>query len=694
MLKKHLIVFATIVLLLIPINEGWAQESNAFPSVATGENVGPMIGHVGDHSALVLIRRGAKAQNLRLHLLDKNGNEIRTIHKSTDSKSDFVAKFNVSKLKPATTYRYRISRIEANVETIVASGDDLFFKTTSDLKDDSSRANKTATVCFVSCVDIEENPLWKGVLNVSPDLLCLMGDTPYIDSSDLAVIRQRHREFLNIAGLDQLIKHTSTVGTWDDHDFGRNNGNGRNMAKGKLATRQGFIEYRSHQRYGNGNEGVYHSVDLGMVEVILLDPRYFSQTGPSPVDRNQTTCFGEEQWEWMKQKLKVSEAPFKVLSFGAIWQDKKNKETDDMFTYWYERDALFDFVKKEGISGVVLLGGDIHVSRHLMHPLRAGYDLHDFIISPGHKRTITELDVYHPSLRWSLVEGHQFLSMTADGSEEDPKLTVKFHQAEDVVNREIVVHLSDLTAKPEEGIQRGLRGYWSFDKDFSNHSRLGELVNAQSENAASIEQEEGRFGGAVKFNRVQSQFLNVPHNPLDDNSDQHSVAAWFKPASLPKHGSDERQFVFESTAEGQPSESCAWSLSLGIRPDANPDQVQLQLYTNTLVPAAGPEQAPTTLSQGGFEFVTLREELKDWTHAVVVYEPTQLKLFINGVKEKSFQLATPGPAAEFGGLIIGGHRAGVGRNFDGLIDDVGIWSRTLSDTEIKKLATQPLKGIK
>jgi hypothetical protein len=85
-----------------------------------------------------------------------------------------------------------------------------------------------------------------------------------------------------------------------------------------------------------------------------------------------------------------------------------------MFTYWYERDALLDFVKHERISGVVLHGGDIHVSRYLIHPRRVGYDLHDFIMSPGHNRIIPSLNVYHPSLEWSLVEGQQFLFLEAD----------------------------------------------------------------------------------------------------------------------------------------------------------------------------------------------------------------------------------------------------------------------------------------
>jgi hypothetical protein len=75
-----------------------------------------------------------------------------------------------------------------------------------------------------------------------------------------------------------------------------------------------------------------------------------------------------------------------------------------MYTYCAERDALLDFIKKERIPGVVLVGGDIHVSRHLVHPQRVGYDLHDFIISPGHTSVIPSLNVYHQDLEWSRVE--------------------------------------------------------------------------------------------------------------------------------------------------------------------------------------------------------------------------------------------------------------------------------------------------
>ena len=48
------------------------------------------------------------------------------------------------------------------------------------------------------------------------------------------------------------------------------------------------------------------------------------------------------------------------------------------------------------IGGVVLVGGDIHVSRHLEYPMkeRMGYDLHQFSISPLHDRVIPSLNCH------------------------------------------------------------------------------------------------------------------------------------------------------------------------------------------------------------------------------------------------------------------------------------------------------------
>ena len=106
----------------------------------------------------------------------------------------------------------------------------------------------------------------------------------------------------------------------------------------------------------------------------------------------------------------------KLITCGMIWDDKKNGEKDDWGTYMHEREALFEFIGKEKISGVVLIGGDIHVSRVLKYKTeeQVGYPLHQFITSPLHQRTIKSLNVPHPDLIRDAVIPHTFMKITVD----------------------------------------------------------------------------------------------------------------------------------------------------------------------------------------------------------------------------------------------------------------------------------------
>jgi hypothetical protein len=645
----------------------WLVTFANFHAAIANDVVGPLVGVVESNSAHLLYRAAESEQSLRLSVV-LNGEVIQEVSAIGRKEDDFVAKFQLASLQPDTLYHYQIVN-EKTGETLVEADDQHSFRTAS-----LARRGERVSVGFVSCVDIEPNGIWKQMQGLDLDTVCLMGDTPYIDSTDLKKVRARHREFLQMPDLAALSAKTPTVGTWDDHDFGLNNGNGRNVMKGKVDTRRGFVNYRAHSQYGDGQEGVYHRVDLGMIEVFFLDPRYFSQTEVSPVDGNQPTCFGAEQWEWLLTGLRESKAPFKVLAQGAIWEDKKNRETDDMFTYWYERDALFDVIKSERIEGVVLLGGDIHVARHLIHPQRVGYDLHDFVISPGHDHTITTLDVYHPSLEWSLVEGWQFLTLTADGTQDEPTLTAEYRQPDGVVNRQVKIPLASLKAHDSSKADTELRAHWSFDVDLKNQSVLGRRIDAVAVNDAQVVAEDGVSGGALKLDRSREQFVRVPRSFLDDNSTHHTVSLWFKPTSLPAHGTSERHFLIESTAEGTESAKSAWHLSLGMRSTDDAGKVNLQMYTHTLQPASQPEAAPAAESQGGFDtFIDRDALLGRWNHLVMVFDSKSLSLILNDAPIAKHPLPIPGPASEFGGLVIGGHREGTGRNFDGWMDEVSIW---------------------
>lgn len=648
------------------------------PLALAQDIVGPYVGSVRSSEAHFLYSPGKEEKNLQLVVADKQGREVASAKGTCREENDYVAKFRVVGLREGTAYRYRIEEVVGGKQKILENGSDLVFETV-----DADRSKKVTAV-FLSCVKKKDTaPVWEEILKLKPQILCLSGDTPYIDTSNLKTVRAKHRAFLQEEPLAKIGRRTSVVGAWDDHDFGRNNGNGLNMGSGAKATRHGFVEYRAHAEFGQGDGGVYHKSDCGALEIFHLDPRTFSQLGPSPVDASQTTCFGKTQWEWLLKSLKESEAPFKVLSMGAIWQDKKNGETDDMFTYYYERDALLDFIRDEGIEGVILHGGDIHVSRYLLHPMRVGYDLHDFIVSPGHLSVIPSLNPYHPSLEWSLVEGQQFLTLEVDPTKKDPELIATFRQPGGKVNHRVTIRHSDLCPKKQLST---LRGYWRFEGGFENESQLGSRLDGKGRRGASIDRVANGSKGALRLKRDEEQYVSIPRSFLDDNSSGHSVSCWIKPRSLPVHRRGERFFILESTAEGNADDRPAWHLSLELAEGDKASDLSVRMHTRTLVPAAAPEKAPTTQSSGPFITEHSRKDFAErWNHLVMVFDSDSLTLYLNGKKVADHPLPVAGPAAEFGGMIIGGHRAGRGRNFDGWIDELSVWQEVLSAQKIDGL---------
>ena len=279
------------------------------------------------------------------------------------------------------------------------------------------------------------------------DGLILLGDTPYIDTTNLEVQRAKHREFLSIPELSEFGRSRPVWGTWDDHDFGRNDSDGK--LPGKENSRKAFTEYRALASYGDGESGVYTKFRRAGAEVFLLDTRWFARTEPSPVDPEKPSLLGKKQWQWLLDGLKASDAPFKVIACGMIWDNKRNTESDDWSTYSHEREALFDFIGEQGISGVVLIGGDIHCSRWLQYKTeeQVGYPIRQFIVSPIHARVIPTLNVPHPDLIKGAAIPNVWLRLDVDTTAEDPTLHAHWIQMNGRQMWDVKLTESELTKK-------------------------------------------------------------------------------------------------------------------------------------------------------------------------------------------------------------------------------------------------------
>ena len=88
---------------------------------------------------------------------------------------------------------------------------------------------------------------------------------------------------------------------------------------------------------------------------------------------------------------------------------------------------------------------------------------------------------------------------------------------------------------------------------------------------------------------------------------------------------------------------------------------------------------------GSYDF-----QVGDWHHLAVQRDGDLLTAFVDGnpIGSAAFTATIPNPAASF--LIGDAEGEHPGRNFNGAIDDVRIYSRALSPTEIQELAAVPL----
>lgn len=392
-----------------------AAKKKGHPSIEVPPDAvtGPMVGHTSDRETHLWIRP-AKPGPVTLVVRAASGGGEKRFAAVASQDNDLCVTIRVPDLQPATEYVYRF---EQNGGKIGAGQ----FRTWT-----PGASPAKVTLALGSCADNVASSVWTQMQKSGANAILLMGDTPYIDSYDLATVRRRHREFLHVPELKPLISQLPVWGTWDDHDFGLNSHLGNSNPAGKQRTRQGFTEYRPNANHGENGAGVYTSFRAGPIEVWLLDPRWFSFTEKSPVAPSEPSCFGAAQWKWLLSSLKASTATFKLLAMGEVWQDKENKEKDDLGTFPYEREALYDFIRAEKIGGVFLFGGDIHCSRHLCTKGRVGYDLHDLVSSPIHGRIIPALNVPHPDLIWGEPVPHTFLRIVADTTVQPARLTATF----------------------------------------------------------------------------------------------------------------------------------------------------------------------------------------------------------------------------------------------------------------------------
>ena len=402
-----------------------ATQTNRF--AGSGLSHGPFVGDLTSTSARVWAKCSIPGHyRLTARGIDEGegfGAEEFGAMAEASAVNDLCVVWRVTGLQPERRYSYEITFQGQSIEV----DEDTFFVTPP-----SQEAPTLTRLALGSCAreDPGSSAVWRRMSALDPHAVVLLGDTPYIDSTVLDVQRTRYSEFAAVADFASLLRTRPLYATWDDHDFGANDTDGR--LDGKDDARRAFIEYHANPSYGEDNQGVYTQFRRGGIEVFLLDARYFAGTEPSPFAPDRPTLLGRRQWDWLRQELSASTAPFKLLVTGMIWNGAvRPGKLDHWGTYPHEREALFRFIGEERIPGIVLAGGDIHRTRVLRYETTetAGYPLTELVTSPIHGSVIDTANAPHPALVHDSGEPNALLLITVDTNRTPATLVAQFQNA-------------------------------------------------------------------------------------------------------------------------------------------------------------------------------------------------------------------------------------------------------------------------
>ena len=248
-------------------------------------------------------------------------------------------------------------------------------------------------IAFGSCArQNKDQPIWQRIIDWQPELYIGMGDNIYADTEDMDVMRAKYAQLAAKPGFAQLHRTTPMIATWDDHDFGVNDG-GREYPK-KEESRAIFLDFwgvpADHPR--RSHSGIYGAYYYGppgrRVQVILPDNRTFRSPllgmSVEPQDRGQylvnpdpaATMLGAEQWDWLENELRQPADLRIFASSTQVLADAPGYEA--WINFQAEHQRLLDLIDFAQVDNLLMISGDTHyaelskLDRGVPYPL---YDL-------------------------------------------------------------------------------------------------------------------------------------------------------------------------------------------------------------------------------------------------------------------------------------------------------------------------------
>ena len=240
-------------------------------------------------------------------------------------------------------------------------------------------------IAFGSCLkEKDDQSIWDKVSAENPDAFVFLGDNVYGDlySDDprfsdpaLPAMLESYTTLSKSVPFAKFREKTPLLVTWDDHDYGVNDGGADYPFKEKA--KELFLDAWDIPQHDirRQRDGIHTSEMIGpegqQVQIILLDTRFFRGDLKKTDEKNaelkeryvqnydaSSTMLGQDQWDWLEEELqkpadlRLLISSIQVIADGHGWEAWR--------TLPLERNKLYKMLGDSGADNTIIVSGDRH----------------------------------------------------------------------------------------------------------------------------------------------------------------------------------------------------------------------------------------------------------------------------------------------------------------------------------------------
>jgi alkaline phosphatase D len=278
--------------------------------------------------------------------------------------NDFCIQTTLTGLKPDTRYEFTAVG-QADGETALAPGS---FTTAPAAK---TEAPVSFTVSTCQEFELRDDPdrghkIYESMLAIEPDFFIQTGDTLYYDrkpplSKNIELARYRWHRMYGLPFQKKFHARVPSYWMHDDHDLLKNDC-WAGQTYGDLTWEQGLKVWGEQIPQ---SEKPYRTFRWGKnLQIWLPEGREFRSPNNMP-DGPEKSILGKEQWKWLEETMKASDATFKlyVSATPVVGPDRGGKNDNHANAgFTHEGKRLREFLNS--IPGCFVINGDRHWQYH------------------------------------------------------------------------------------------------------------------------------------------------------------------------------------------------------------------------------------------------------------------------------------------------------------------------------------------